>query len=143
MRFVKRPVEIILVEDNPADIESTKRSLSRSSISNTLKVVKNGEKLFELLDQRGAFLPDLIILDLNMPKMSGHEVLRKIKHTPAFQAIPVIILTTSEQEYDIIKSYENYANCYIKKPIDYRGFHRAIKSIEDFWFSTVKLPTRL
>lgn len=137
-------VEILLVEDNPGDIELTHEAIKESKLKNNLHVVRDGVEALAFLHKRGKFgdavTPDLILLDLNLPKKDGREVLQEIKNDDQLKKIPVVVLTTSDAEEDIIKSYENYANCYIKKPVDFNQFTNVVKKIEDFWFSIVKLP---
>lgn len=137
-------VEILLVEDSIGDIELTKEALQESKMKNTLSIVVDGEEAMEFLLKKGkyanAITPDVILLDLNLPKKDGREVLADIKKHPVLRRIPVVILTTSEAEEDLIKAYDNYANCYIKKPVDFDKFIHVVKKIEDFWFSIVKLP---
>lgn len=138
------PVHILLVEDNPADVDLTRESLEDGKLFNKLSVVGNGEEALAFLRGEGKYAdaerPDLILLDLNLPGMSGKEVLDEIKSDESFKSIPVVILTTSAAEEDIVKSYELHANCYITKPVDLEQFTRVVKSIEDFWLSVVKLP---
>ncbi|NNC95976.1 MAG: response regulator [Chitinophagales bacterium] len=139
-----RVPEILLVEDNPGDIRLTQEALKESNFNSTLNVVVDGEEALEYLFKRGKFTaaesPDLILLDLNLPKKSGLEVLEEIKNDPELRIIPSIILTTSDNERDIIKSYKLHANCYIIKPVDFDEFARLTKLIESFWFNSVKLP---
>ena len=141
-----KPVEILLVEDNPGDADLARESLENSKISNTLSVVGDGEEAMAFLRRTGkhtgAPRPDLILLDLNLPKKDGREVLEEIKTDNDLKQIPVVILTTSEAEEDIIKSYHLHANCYITKPIDLHQFIRVVKAIEDFWLTIVKLPPK-
>lgn len=136
-------VEILLVEDNAGDIELTREALQESKMRNTLAVVQDGEEAMDFLLKKGkyadAITPDVILLDLNLPKKDGREVLADIKKHPTLRRIPVVVLTTSEAEEDLIKAYDNYANCYIKKPVDFNKFIHVVKKIEDFWFSIVKL----
>jgi len=139
-----KPIEILLVEDNPGDVELTKEALKESKMQNNLSIVENGEEATEFLFKRGKYkdtlTPDLILLDLNLPKKDGREVLAEIKADPVLRRIPVVVLTTSEAEQDIIKAYDHHANCYIKKPVDFNKFITVVQKIEDFWFSIVKLP---
>lgn len=138
-------IDILLVEDNPADIRLTQELFKESKIKNNLFVAKDGEEAILFLKKQGTFSdvprPDLILLDLNLPKKDGREVLAEIKSDGDLKLIPVIVLTTSNAEMDIFKSYDLYANCYINKPVDLDEFIRVIRSIEDFWFTIVKLPT--
>ncbi len=139
-----KPVEILLVEDNPGDADLTREALENSKINNTLSVVCDGEEAMDFLRRCGkhadAQRPDLILLDLNLPKKDGHEVLNEIKVDDDLKCIPVVILTTSKAEEDILKSYDLHANCFITKPIDLHQFVRVIRAIEDFWLTIVKLP---
>jgi CheY-like chemotaxis protein len=138
------PIEILLIEDNLADIRLTKEALKESKIINNLSVIRDGEEALLYLHKIGKYKnsksPNLILLDLNLPKKSGQEVLYEIKNDPILKVIPVVILSISKLEEDILKSYNNYANCYIVKPIDFNQFIEVVKSIEDFWISIVKLP---
>lgn len=142
-----KPIEILLVEDNPADIRLTQEIFKDCRILNNLHVAKNGIEALDFLRKQGNFkdtpMPDLILLDLNLPKKDGREVLAEIKNDTELRSIPVIVLTTSEAEQDIVKSYNLGANCYITKPVDLNQFIRVVHSIEDFWLTIVKLPTRL
>jgi len=139
-----KPVEILLVEDNPGDVDLAREALDNSKINNTLSVVGDGEEAMDFLHRRGkhaaAPRPDLILLDLNLPKKDGREVLAEFKADDNLKRIPVVILTTSKEEEDIIKSYDLHANCYITKPIDLHQFIHVIRAIEDFWLTIVKLP---
>lgn len=135
-------VHILLVEDNEGDILLTVEALEEGRIANVIEVARDGQEAINKLsaDLASNNLPDLILLDINLPKMNGHEVLEKLKKDENFKHIPVIILSTSSSEMDIIKSYNNHANCFITKPVEIDDFVKAIESIEDFWFSIVKLP---
>ena len=137
-------VEILLVEDSPGDIRLTQEALKESKISNNLHVVMDGEEAIAFLKKEGKFSekprPDLILLDLNLPKKDGREVLAEIKKDEDLKRIPVVVLTISEAEEDVLKSYNLYANCYITKPVDLNQFIKVILSIENFWFTIVKLP---
>ena len=139
-----RPIQILLAEDNPDDIELTVQALNDSRVRNRLIVVKDGEEAISYLQGKGkyqhAVRPDLILLDLNMPKKNGRDVLREIKNDPKLKRIPVVILTTSQAEDDIAHTYDLHANCYITKPVDFNQFLKVVKSIEDFWLTVVKLP---
>jgi chemotaxis family two-component system response regulator Rcp1 len=137
-----RDIEILLVEDNPGDVRLTLEALKEGRINNKVNVVTDGEQAINYLKKGLAAhtLPDLILLDLNLPKLSGREVLEIVKTDEGLKHIPVIILTTSKSEDDILKSYQHYANCYITKPVDFEQFSVAIKKLEDFWFSIVKIP---
>lgn len=139
-----KPISILLVEDNPGDIYLTQEAFRESKFSNSLQVVKNGIECMEFLRRRGKYseaqMPDVILLDLNLPKKNGREVLAEIKRDDRLKYIPVIVLTSSQNEKDIRSSYELNANCYITKPVDYDEFIHIIRAIENFWFSIVKLP---
>jgi two-component system, chemotaxis family, response regulator Rcp1 len=143
---IGRPIQILLVEDNPDDIDLTIEALKDAKVDNILKVVRNGEEALSYLrgegENHGALRPDLILLDLNMPKRDGREVLKEIKNHPSFRRIPVVILTTSQADEDILNTYDLHANCYITKPVDFNQFLKVIRSIEDFWLTVVKLPPR-
>lgn len=138
------PIEILLVEDNPGDVRLTRETLKQTKVLNRLSVAEDGVKALDFLRLKGEYAraprPDLILLDLNLPKKSGREVLAEIKSDPQLRTIPVVVLTTSKAEEDIVKSYELHANCYISKPVELDGFLTVVKSIENFWLSVVKLP---
>ena len=139
-----RAIEILLVEDNPGDVDLTKEALANSKMHNTLHVVMDGMEAMEFLHSEGKYAgvdhPDIILLDLNLPKKDGREVLAEIKADEYLRKIPVVILTTSSAEEDVLKAYNLHANCYITKPIDLNQFLKVVKSIEDFWLSIVVLP---
>lgn len=139
-----QPIEILLVEDNPGDVDLAREALENSKIHNLLHVVGNGEAAMAFLRRKGKYAdaprPDLVLLDLNLPRKDGREVLAEIKSDDYLKRIPVVILTSSKDEEDILKSYNLHANCYITKPMDLTQFIKVIKSIEDFWFTIVKLP---
>jgi chemotaxis family two-component system response regulator Rcp1 len=141
---VGRPIEILLVEDNPADVRLTVESLKEGKVCNILHVVEDGEEAISFLQKKGKYAdkprPDLIILDLNLPKKSGHEVLAEIKCDDKLRRIPVVVLSASKAEEDIHRSYGLHANCYITKPVDLDQFIHVIKTVNSFWFSIVKLP---
>ena len=140
-----RPVEILLVEDNPGDVDLTIEALREGKVCNHLSTVEDGVEAMAFLKQEGIYRdaprPDLILLDLNLPRKDGRETLTEIKRSPDLCDIPVVILTTSEAEKDITESYKLHANCYIKKPVDFEQFIQIVRSIENFWFVIVKLPT--
>lgn len=142
---LKKLTEILLVEDNPGDVRLTQEVLREGKILNHLSVVSDGVQAIEFLKKQGQFAhsprPDLILLDLNLPRKDGWEVLAEIKSSPNLKRIPVVILTTSQAEEDILTAYDSYANCYIPKPIDLEQFIRVVRSIEEFWLSIVKLPS--
>lgn len=139
-----RPVEILLVEDNPGDVRLAVEALKDAKVSNNLSIVTDGEAALEFLRRQGQYAqaarPDLVLLDLNLPRKSGREVLCDIKDDPKLRTIPVVILTTSQAEEDILKAYNCNANCYITKPVDLDQFIKVVRSIEDFWLTIVKLP---
>ena len=141
------PINILLIEDNEGDVLLTKQLFSKSQIHNQLWVARDGEEGLDFLNQRGKFTtvprPDLILLDLNMPKMDGKEVLAAIKKDASLSSIPVVILTTSSAKQDVIESYQLNANCYIVKPVDFVQFIKIIQTIENFWFPVVKLPSQV
>jgi two-component system, chemotaxis family, response regulator Rcp1 len=139
-----KPIEILLVEDNPGDIRLTIEALKDGKLANNLTVVQDGVEAIALLHREGPYAkarrPDIILLDLNLPKLHGSEILSKLKTDERFKSIPVIILTTSKADEDILRSYQLHANCYISKPVDLDEFVRVVRSIEDFWLSIIKLP---
>jgi two-component system, chemotaxis family, response regulator Rcp1 len=139
------PVQILLVEDSPGDVRLTQEVLRDAKIANDLYVVGDGEAAMAFLRGEGEHAssprPDLILLDLNLPRKDGREVLAELKEDPALHAIPVIVLTTSAAEGDVLRSYELSVNCYITKPIDLDEFIRVVRSIECFWLSIVRLPS--
>jgi two-component system, chemotaxis family, response regulator Rcp1 len=141
-----RPIEILLVEDNPGDMGLTREALREGKVRNTLSVVPNGVEAMAFLRHEGNYArvarPDLILLDLNLPKKDGRQVLSEIKSDVDLRTIPVVILTTSQADQDIIRSYDLHANCYVTKPVDLDQFITVVKSIEDFWLTIVKLPAR-
>jgi two-component system, chemotaxis family, response regulator Rcp1 len=140
-----QPINILLVEDNPGDVRLTVEALKEGKVSNRLFVASNGVEALQFLHHQGTFhdapRPDVILLDLNLPKKDGREVLAEIKSDDRFKRIPVVILTTSKAEQDILKSYALHANCYITKPVDLEQFITVVKSIEDFWLTIVRLPS--
>jgi len=144
MDTMARPIDILLVEDNPGDVRLTQELLKESKIRNHLTVVDNGEDALAFLRRAGKYAsatcPELILLDLNLPKKHGAEVLATIKSDPELRRIPVVILTSSKAEEDIVKSYDLHANCYIAKPVGLEQFAAVVKSIDDFWLAIVKLP---
>nr|WP_238339204.1 response regulator [Candidatus Manganitrophus noduliformans] len=138
------PIEILLVEDSPGDVRLTKEALKEGKVLNNLNVVGDGVEALAFLRKEGPYTnmtrPDLILLDLNLPKKDGREVLEAIKNDPDLKRIPVVILTTSSAEKDVLKSYDLHANCYVTKPVDFEQFITVVKSVEDFWLTVVKLP---
>jgi two-component system, chemotaxis family, response regulator Rcp1 len=139
-----KPVEILLVEDNPGDVRLTIEALREGKVRNNLSVSPDGVEALALLRRQGHYAqasrPDLILLDLNLPKKDGREVLAEIKADPELRRIPVVVLTTSKAEEDILKSYNLHANCYITKPVDLEQFIAVIKTIDEFWLTVVRLP---
>jgi CheY-like chemotaxis protein len=137
-------IEILLVEDNPGDVDLAREALATGKVRNTLQVVGDGIAAMDYLRHQGKYAkaprPDLILLDLNMPKKDGREVLAEVKADPDLKRIPVVILTTSKAEEDILKTYNLHANCFITKPIDLHQFIKVVQAIEDFWLTIVKLP---
>lgn len=137
-------IEILLVEDNPGDVRLTQEMLKEARVANHLEVVTDGEQALDFLFQRGGYRtaprPDMVLLDLNLPKKSGLEVLEEVKAHPELRRIPIVILTTSKAEEDVVRSYNAYANCYVTKPVDLAQFMTVVRSIEDFWLTVVKLP---
>ena len=144
MSELGKPVEILLVEDNPGDARLAREALKDSKIRNSLSHVKDGVEALAFLRQQGDYAaaprPDLILLDLNLPRKDGRQVLAEIKQDPDLKRIPVVVLTISKDEEDVLKSYSLHANCFITKPIDLGQFMKVVKSIEDFWLTIVKLP---
>lgn len=142
-----KSIHILLVEDNEGDILLIKEAFEERKIINKISVVKDGEKAIRFLNQVEEFtdapVPDLIILDVNLPRKSGHEVLTHIKEDDSLKHLPVIMLTTSSSEQDIMQSYKNHANCYITKPVNVDEFLKAVVEIEQFWISIVKLPPKV
>ncbi len=139
-----KPVEVLLVEDNPGDVRLTLEALKDGKVNNHLSVVEDGVEALAFLRREGKYAdasrPDLILLDLNLPKKDGREVLAEIKADEDLKRIPVVVLTTSKAEEDILKTYNLHANCYITKPVDFDQFVIVVRLIEDFWFTIVKLP---
>lgn len=138
-----KPIRILLAEDNEGDILLIQDSFSDAKVAIHMDVVKNGEKAIEYLQEKSSehgLLPDIVLLDINLPRKSGIEVLKFIKHAELLKHIPVIILTTSSSEKDINEAYDNYVNCYITKPVSAEKFIEVVSKIEDFWISIVKLP---
>ncbi|TAM87731.1 response regulator [bacterium] len=137
-------IEVLLIEDSPSDARLTQEAFRDGKIRNNLSVVMDGAEGLAYLHREGAYAgasrPDLVLLDLNLPKVDGREVLRRIKTDPQLQSIPVVILTTSEAEEDVAKAYEYHANCYIRKPVDLARFLEIVSAIENFWLTVVKLP---
>ncbi len=143
-RTALTPIKILLVEDNPGDVLLTTLAMNESKMKIIIDNVTDGEQAVEYLKKEGKYgdatRPDLILLDLNLPKKSGFEVLKEIKEDEELRRIPIAVLTMSRAEEDILRSYNLHANCFISKPIDFEQFSKVVKSIEDFWFTIVKLP---
>jgi CheY-like chemotaxis protein len=141
-----RPIEILLVEDNPGDVRLTREALKDAKVANTMHVVEDGVAALDFLYRRSAYeavpRPDLILLDLNLPRKNGREVLAQIKQDDQLKCIPVVILTTSQADDDISWAYKLHANCYITKPVEFAQFIRVVRAIEEFWFTIVTLPNR-
>src|ERR1700722_8119532 len=142
-----QPMEVLLVEDSPGDVRLTREAFKDAKVHINLNVASDGAQAMAFLLREGELAnsprPDLILLDLNLPKKDGREVLAEIKGDPALKSIPVVILTTSASEADILRSYMLHANCYITKPVDLSGFLDVVKSIDNFWLSVVKLPREM
>jgi chemotaxis family two-component system response regulator Rcp1 len=138
------PIQILLVEDSPGDVRLTQEALRDAKVQNILNIATDGMDAIAFLWQRGkhanAPRPDLILLDLNLPKKGGREILAEIKQDPSLKSIPVVVLTTSAAEEDILRSYQLHANCYITKPVDLDQFLKVVKTIDNFWLAIVKLP---
>jgi two-component system, chemotaxis family, response regulator Rcp1 len=146
--FTDRPpeaIEILLVEDSPGDADLAREALEGTKVRNRLHVARDGEEAMAFLHRKPPFLdaprPGLILLDLNLPKKDGRQVLAEIKDDPELKRIPVVILTTSKDEEDVLKTYNLHANCFITKPIDLSQFLKVVRSIEEFWLTIVRLPT--
>jgi two-component system response regulator len=141
-----KPIEVLLVEDNPGDVRLTREALKEGRVWCSLQVVEDGEAALAFVRQQGVYTnaprPDIILLDLNLPKIDGREVLSNIKADPDLKRIPVVILTTSQAEEDILKAYNLNANCYITKPVDFEQFLKVVRLIQEFWLTIVKLPVR-
>lgn len=137
-------IEVLLVEDSPADVRLTREALKEEKMRVNLQVVGDGVEAMQFLRREGKFAtavqPDLILLDLNLPKKDGREVLKEIKSDESLKRIPVVILTMSKAEEDVLKTYDLHANCYITKPLDLKQFSKVVKSIQEFWLTIVKLP---
>ena len=141
-----QPIEILLVEDDPGDVLMTQEAFTDYKIANRLTVVSNGEDAIAYVRKQGRFAgvatPDLVLLDLNLPRRDGREVLHDIKGDPVLRRIPVVILTTSEAEEDVIAAYDLHANAYVRKPVDFDQFVAAVRAIDDFFITVVRLPSR-
>ncbi len=141
-----RPIEILLVEDSPSDAEFTIEALKEAKVRNHLSLVEDGVQAMDFLRRQGSYAsaarPDLIMLDLNLPRKDGREVLAELKADENLQTIPVVVLTTSRAEQDVLRAYQLHANCYITKPVDFQQFLNVVRSIESFWLFVVTLPPR-
>lgn len=141
---IGRPVEVLLVEDNVGDVRLTQEALREAKVHNNLSVVNDGVEAMAFLRREGKYAqaprPDLVLLDLNMPRKDGRAVLAEVKADPDLRRIPVVVLTTSKAEEDIVRSYELHANSYVTKPVDFEQFMKVVRSIEDFWLTVVKYP---
>ena len=141
---IMNPIHILLVEDNEGDIILTMEALNEGKITNKISVARDGEQAIMFLNKEGDYhdaeRPDLILLDINLPRVDGKEVLTYVKNNSVLKTIPVVMLTTSSSEKDILESYRNYANCYITKPVDLNKFFEVVQKIENFWISIVHLP---
>ena len=139
------PIEILLVEDDPGDVLMTTEALADSKIANRLHVVNNGEEALAFLRREGQYetcpRPDLVLLDLNLPRMDGREVLEIVKADPTLRRIPIVVLTTSYAEEDVVRSYDLHANAYVTKPVDFEQFVSVVRQIDDFYITVVKLPS--
>ena len=146
LSFSRKIAEILLVEDNPGDVRLMKEAFREAKVEKNLTVVNDGVEALAFLKKQvpyqNATRPDMILLDLNLPKKHGQEVLQEIKSDPNLRRIPVVILTTSKTEQDILKTYDLHANCYISKPVDLEQFIKVIRTIEDFWLTIVNLPSK-
>jgi CheY-like chemotaxis protein len=144
--FDAHPVEVLLVEDDPGDVLMTQEAFNDYKIANKLTVVTNGEDAVAYLRKEGSFsgvaTPDLVLLDLNLPRRDGREVLREVKSDPVLRRIPVVVLTTSDAEEDVLASYDLHANAYVRKPVDFDQFVAAVRGIDDFFITVVRLPSR-
>lgn len=139
-----KTIEILLVEDNPGDVDLTLEALDEAKICNEVHVAEDGVEAMAFLRREESYAdaprPDLVLLDLNMPRMDGREVLEEVKKDPDLRRIPIVVLTTSEDEQDVLDAYEDSANAYIVKPVDFQQFFGTIRALEDFWLTVVKLP---
>lgn len=138
------PIEILLVDDSPSDVILAREALSEGRVANVVNVVENGEEALKYMrgepPYEGRTKPDLVLLDLNMPRMNGYEVLEVVKRDSKLSTIPIIVLTSSQEEEDVVRSYSLHANCFISKPVRYDNFIEVIRSVEDFWLCVVTLP---
>lgn len=141
-----RPIEILLVEDNPADVRLTREAFRDAKLVNNLHCVDDGVEAMRFLRREGPYatspVPDIVLLDLNLPRKDGREVLKEMKEDPELSVLPVVVLTTSRADEDVVRSYMLHANCFITKPVDFDQFIHVVRSIECFWFGVVTLPGR-
>jgi two-component system, chemotaxis family, response regulator Rcp1 len=139
-----KPIEILLIEDNRADVRLTIEALKEAKIANRLTVLEDGVEAMAFLRREGQYAeaprPDLMLLDLNLPRKDGREVLAEVKADPDLRRVPIVVLTTSQAEEDVLRAYNLHANCYITKPVDFRQFMKVVRSIEEFWLAVVRLP---
>jgi CheY-like chemotaxis protein len=144
--FPSEPIEVLLVEDDPGDVLMTQEAFKDYKIANKLTVVTNGEDAIAYLRKQGRFAevrtPDLVLLDLNLPRRNGREVLRDVKGDPELRRVPIVVLTTSDAEEDVLASYDLHANAYVRKPVDFERFVAAVRAIDEFFITVVRLPTR-
>jgi CheY-like chemotaxis protein len=144
--FPSQPIEVLLVEDDPGDVLMTQEAFADYKIANKLNIVTNGEDAIAYMRKVGRFAgvrtPDLVLLDLNLPRRNGREVLRDIKEDPALRRVPIVVLTTSEAEEDVLAAYDLHANAYVRKPVDFEQFVAAVRAIDDFFITVVRLPPR-
>ena len=144
MDYIPRSLQVLLVEDNEGDVRLIKEAFSESKIDKTFSVARDGEEALNYLYARGKYAdrtkPDIILLDINLPKKNGFEILESINNDPVLKKIPVIMLSSSSSEEHVTKSYDLNANCYVTKPVDFDEYTQAVKIIEDFWFQMAKLP---
>jgi CheY-like chemotaxis protein len=141
-----RPIDILLVEDDPGDVLITKEALEHSKVTNSLNIVDDGEQALAYLRREGVYAdatrPDLILLDLNLPRRDGREVLAEVKDDPDLRRIPIVVLTTSQAEEDILRSYDLHANAFVSKPVDFDRFVEVVRQVDEFFFTVVRLPDR-
>jgi two-component system, chemotaxis family, response regulator Rcp1 len=145
-RASTRPAEILLVEDNPADVRLTREVFAEVGLPHRIHVARDGEEAMAMLRREGAHAqmvePDLVLLDLNLPRKDGREVLAEVKSDPGLAHIPIVVLSTSRAERDVLACYRLHANCYLQKPVDFEAFTHLIRGLEDFWLRKVSLPSR-